>query len=275
MTVGNDSGLRPSDKGTGLQSCIYVGRVRHRRFQPIEHQFSYGLFMMYLDLGELPDLFRGRWLWSHRRAAAARFDRRDHLGDPDVPLEEAVRQLAQVRTGSRPQGPIRLLTHLRYFGYCFNPISLYFCFDASGKQVETIVAEVDNTPWGERHCYVLDEQENRGTRRNKLFEFPKQLHVSPFMDMAQRYRWRISAPEKALTVHIENWQGQQRLLDATLSLSRREATSLNLGRALAFYPFMTARVVSAIYWQAFRLWRKGAPFFAHPDESKRVWEAGK
>jgi hypothetical protein len=93
------------------------------------------------------------------------------------------------------------------------------------------------------------------------------------MGMAQRYRWRISAPEKALTVHIENWEGQQRLLDATLTLSRCEATGINLGRALTFYPFMTARVVSAIYWQAFRLWRKGAPFFPHPDESKRVLEA--
>ncbi len=271
-----DSTVRQRDrKGKGLQSCIYVGQVRHRRFEPIEHQFRYRMFMMYLDLEELPHLFKGRWLWSSRRAAPARFDRRDHLGDPQVPLDEAVRRLAQENTGRRPQGSIRLLTHLRYFGYCFNPISLYFCFDAQGRQVETIVAEVDNTPWGERHCYVLDESQNRGTQRNKLFEFPKEFHVSPFMGMGLGYRWRISAPQDALTVHIENLQGQKRLFDATLALRRREVTGFNLTGALTFYPFMTARVMAAIYWQAFRLWRKGAPFFPHPDKSKRVLEVWK
>ena len=132
-----------------MHSAIYHGSLRHRRFAPCEHTFSYPLFMTYLDLAELDTVFRGRWLWSTRRAALARFKRTDHLGDPALPLDQAVRDLAENRSGRRPSGPIRLLTHLRFFGHCFNPVSFYYCFDAAGEHVECVVAEINYTPWGD------------------------------------------------------------------------------------------------------------------------------
>ncbi len=145
-----------------MDSAIFAGQVRHRRIQPTGHEFVYRLFMMYLDLSELDTVFRHRWLWSTRRSALARFRRENHLGDATVPLDQAVRDLVEGETGSRPQGPVRLLTNLSYFGYCFNPVSFYYCFDAADQQLETIVAEVNNTPWGERFCYVLSEAMDQG-----------------------------------------------------------------------------------------------------------------
>ena len=164
-----------------MKSSIFCGRVRHRRIKPVPHGFSYRMFMMYLDLAELPQLFRGRWLWSVRRTALARFRRSDHLGDPAVPLDEEVRQLVFRETGQRPSGPIRLLTHLSYFGYVFNPVSFYYCFNEADTMLETIVAEVNNTPWGERHCYVLPQKLDQGVGSRKRYFPEKEMHVSPFM----------------------------------------------------------------------------------------------
>ena len=173
------------------ESCLYVGSVRHRRHTPRAHAFRYPLFLAYLDLAELDTVFRGRWLWSARRFALAWFRRRDHLGSPAMPLDQAVRDLVERHSGRRPQGPIRLLTHLRYFGYCFNPVSFYYCFDAQGEQVETVVAEVNNTPWGERHCYVLDGEPRLRYRTSKA------MHVSPFMPMDARLRMALHAARRA------------------------------------------------------------------------------
>ena len=145
----------PKENGQPAGSCIYEGLVHHRRREPIEHSFSYPLFMMFLDLEELPHLFQDRWLWGYESRTAAVFRRADHFGDPNVPLAQSVRELVIEKTGSAPDGPIRLLAHLRYFGVCFNPISVYFCYDRTAQYVEHIVAEVSNTPWLERHCYVL------------------------------------------------------------------------------------------------------------------------
>ena len=144
-----------------MHSAIYEGTVRHRRFAPVRNQFTYRLFMLYLDLAELSDVFRGRVLWSTDHFNLAWLRRSDHLGDPAVSLDEAVRELIAERTGTRPMGPIRLLTHLRYFGHCFNPVSLFYCYDPAGERVETVVAEVSNTPWHERHCYDLPDTINR------------------------------------------------------------------------------------------------------------------
>ncbi len=246
-----------------MNSCIYVGQVRHRRFAPREHVFEYGLFMMYLDLDELPRLFDRYWLWSARRFAPAWFRRQDHLGDPAVPLADAVRDLIAARTGRRPAGPIRLLTHLRYFGYCFNPVSFYYCYDAEGIQVETVVAEVRNTPWGETHCYVLDAGMNEGTGTRKRYRFNKEFHVSPFMEMDMAYDWRFVDPGAHLTVYMDSRKDQTRLFDATLRLTQREISSLALARVLLAHPFMTLKVIAAIHWQALRLWWKRTPFYAH------------
>lgn len=247
-----------------MNSRVGFGRVRHRRFRPVEHEFTYGVAMLYLDLDELPELFDDRRLWSARRPALAWFRREDHLGDPAVPLDVAVRDLVEARAGVRPDGPIRLLTHLRYAGWVMNPVSFYWCFDAAGAEVVAVVAEITNTPWGERHCYVLPAADAERRGRRMRFRFPKDFHVSPFMGMAQDYDWRFVVPGDRLAVHMETREGGRRMLDATLGLSLVPVTGRSLARVLVRYPLLTARVTAAIYWQAFRLWRKGAPFFPHP-----------
>jgi DUF1365 family protein len=247
--------MTPPSQGAGASSCLYVGWVRHRRYAPRAHAFRYPLFMVYLDLAELGDVFKGRWLWSAQRPAPARFAREDHLGDPRVPLDEAVRELVASKTGLRPSGPIRLLTHLRYFGYVFNPVSFYYCFDAGGERVETIVAEVNNTPWGERCCYVLD-----GLKA----ETRKAMHVSPFMPMDLRYAWRFTAPGTHLGVHMRLTRKDDTVFDATLALCQEPISN----RILLRFPLMTAKVIAAIHWEALKLWRKRVPFHTHPAKAQ-------
>ena len=238
--------------------------------RPAGHEFVYRLFMMYLDLDELDRVFEKRWLWSTRRRAPARFRREHHLGDPSMPLSDAVRELVHAQTGRRPEGPIRLLTHLSYFGYCFNPVSFYYCFDTSGTRVETIVAEVNNTPWGERHCYILDETMDRGTAGVRRYAPAKQMHVSPFMEMDIDYDWRFSEPREALAIHMENARNGQKIFDATLDLRRVEIGAGSLARMLASYPFMTLKVIVGIHWQALRLWLKKVPVHDHPAKRARI-----
>jgi len=253
-----------------MHSAIYEGRVRHRRMHPAGHAFEYRLFMLYLDLAELDRVFDRRWLWSVRRRAPARFRREDHFGDPSRPLDETVRNLVARELGRRPCGPIRLLTHLRYFGYCFNPVSFYYCFDADGNSLEAVVAEVNNTPWGERHCYVLDALAQRDAGGRFRFFPHKRLHVSPFMPMDIDYDWRLDTPAEALNVHIENHRAGRKLFDATLRLRRTEINTAALARILVQYPWMTLRVICAIHWQALRLWLKRVPFHDHPDKAMMV-----
>jgi len=247
-----------------MNSRIYQGWVRHRRMAPAEHAFRYRMFLLYLDLSELDRVFEGRWLWSARRPSLAWFDRRDHLGDPARSLDGEVRDLVQAQTGHRPGGSITLLTHLRYFGYCMNPVSFYYCWKADGESLEAIVAEVNNTPWGERHCYVLDARSREPSQRRLRFAFAKAFHVSPFMPMEQDYAWRFSLPGKALSVHMESFESRSKTFDASMHLCAVPITGRSLARVLLSYPFMTGRVILAIYWQALKLWRKGVPFHTHP-----------
>ena len=250
-----------------MNSCIYEGKIRHRRFTPVLNAFQYRLFMMYLDFDELSTLFRDRWLWSYEGVNVAYFRRRDHLGDPRVPFDRAVRDLIAERLGGRPEGPIRLLTHLRYFGICFNPVSFYYCYDRNGRNVEAIVAEVHNTPWLEEHCYVFGEAMNvHPSPAWKQYQFDKDFHVSPFMEMDIQYDWRFQVPDKMLHVHMNLTTGTSKRFDATLELKRTPITGRSLTRVLLTYPIMTGKVTAMIYWQAFRLKLKGAPVYTHPKK---------
>jgi len=185
-------------------SSLYTGHIRHRRFGPRRNDFRYRIFLTYLDLAELPTLFDRRWFWSARRPALAWFRRKDYLGDPALPLDTAVRDRVEAETGQRPTGPIRLLTHIRQFGYTFNPVSFYYVFDATGERLETVVAEITNTPWDERHAYVLRVTEAERVGAQVLrWQFDKRFHVSPFLPMDMRYDWRFSEPGDTLSVDIE------------------------------------------------------------------------
>ena len=241
-------------------SCVYEGTVRHRRHEPVKHELCHRIALMYLDLEEVPALFDGHLLWSARRPAVAWLRRTDFLGPHDVPLDAAVRDLVEERMGVRPDGPVRLLTHLRYLGHSFNPVSFYYCFSADGARVRWVVAEVTNTPWGERHAYVLEPGAN-GT--------PKAFHVSPFMGMDHEYRWRVLDPGAKLILHIDSLREGRRAFDATLTLRRLELSRAALRRVLVRYPAATLASTARIYGHALRLKLKGAPYFAHPEKAAR------
>ena len=202
-----------------MNSCIYEGQVRHRRFAPVTNAFQYRLFLMYLDLDELPTLFDRYWLWSNEKTNIATFRRRHHLGDPQIPLVTEVRSLVEQKTGQRPAGPIRMLTHLQYFGHCFNPVCFYYCYDADDQDVDTIVAEVHNTPWHETHPYVLDRTLNEHPDPEwRRFRFTKDFHVSPFMQMDIDYDWKFRVPGNALNVHMNNFRQGKKIFDAHCGL---------------------------------------------------------
>ena len=227
--------------------------------------FQYRLFFMFLDLDELPDLFDIHPLWSYEKSNIASFRRRDHFGDAAIPLDQAVRDLVEDKLGSRPNGPIRLLTHLRYFGHCFNPASFYYCYDSADTAVETIVVEIHNTPWGERHCYVLGaEQDEHPIKYWQRHQFAKSFHVSPFIDIDIHYDWRFRLPDDSIRVHMIDYEKGEKLFDASLTLQRRLINRQALTRALLRYPVMTGKVITLIYWQALRLLLKRTPVFTHP-----------
>lgn len=253
-----------------MNSCIYTGHIRHRRFVPKENSFRYPLFFMFIDLGELDIVSAGSPFWSIDSMNLAYLRRRDHFGDPHISIDQSVRDLVQQRTGKRPEGPVRMLCHFRYFGHCFNPVSLYFCYDLQGTSVETIVIEVHNTPWGEVFLYVLDESMNTAKGSQKHYEFDKRFHVSPFMDMDMHYEWNFQQPEDSLNIHMNSYHKAEKFFDATLTLRRQEISRSLVNRILIQYPFMTVKVITMIYWQALRLLLKRIPFYSHPQHSDKA-----
>lgn len=249
-----------------LASAIYVGNVRHRRREPA-HAFTFPLFMVYLDLAEIDTVFSLSRLWGRGRFCPARFKREDYLGPHDLPLDESVRLRVEQHLGRRPSGPIRMLTHLRYFGYIFNPVTFYYCFDQEDR-ITAIVAEITNTPWKERHAYVLDAT-NLPARAGRLmrWRFGKEFHVSPFLPLDLEYDWSFAPPADSLFVHMnvrDRRSGTPRAFDATLRLQRRDISPAALRAVLLRYPFMTAQVIFKIHFEALRLWLRRAPIFSHP-----------
>ena len=250
-----------------MKSCLYVGTIRHRRHAPRRNDFQYRIFLTLIDLAELPGLFDRFWLWSARHPALAWFRRADYHGPRSVPLDTAVRDLVERETGARPAGPIRLLTHLRYFGWATNPVSFYYVYDAEDRQVESVVAEITNTPWDERHAYVLRRADaERLGARTLRWQFDKAFHVSPFLPMDMRYDWRFTEPGESLSVHMENSRNGAVEFDATLVLRREPIGHASLARVLLTFPLVTAKVSGMIYWQALRLALKRTPFFTHPNK---------
>ncbi len=250
-----------------MNTCLYEGQVIHRRHSPIKHAFRYRIAFLYLDLEEIEIAFSGRWLWSAKSPTLGWFRRRDHLGDPLLSLADSVKQLLVQRGITEMIGSIRLLTHPRYFGFAMNPVSFYFCYAEASNELRAVVAEVNNTPWGEQHCYVMPIDANDATTGEGPRTI-KEFHVSPFLPMNMEYHWRISPPGDSLFVHLDDVERDERVLDVTMRLQRRPWTTANLQRMLWRFPLLTQQVFLGIYWQAFRLWWKGVPFYSHPNKHR-------
>jgi len=258
-----------ADKQQPLDSAIYEGVVTHHRLLPRTHFFSYRVAMVYLDLDELDAVFARHWAWSRERWNFASFRRADYHGKPDQSLADAVRQTIHAATGHWHAGPIRMLTNLRYFGYLINPITCYYCFD-SDETLQTIVAEVTNTPWRERQAYVLPFA---GKSAVDAVNFPKLMHVSPFMPMDMDYLFKAGIPGEKLGLYMENQREGERVFTASLRLQRRAMAKANMAKLLSRYPFMTMQVAIGIYWQALRLWWMQIPFVPHPRKKTAHAEA--
>ncbi len=220
--------------------------------------------MLYIDLDEIEETLDRPPFWSSKHPTLAWFRRKDFFNDDDRPLATVVRDHVRKETGIKLNGPVRLLANLRYFGFVMNPICCYYCFDESSDKLRAIVLEVNNTPWGERHHYILLCDEDRASQR---LDFKKEFHVSPFLPMDMKYICQTRAPGKNLTLHLENHQTGGKAFDATLIMKRDEITSANLNKLLYQYPFMTLKVFMAIYWQAMKLLIKKIPFYNHPQNS--------
>jgi len=238
-------------------SALYEGWVSHRRLGRVAHSFRYPVMMALLDLDELPEALDRHPAWSARRPALVRFRRADYLGEPAVPLADAARDLVSGRAGPRPEGPVRLLTTPRFLGVGFNPVSFYYLYGAGGGAPEAVIAEVTNTPWGDRHCYVLGGPALEGV-------FHKRLHVSPFMPMEQSYRLRLTAPGEHLAVSITAEQEGRTVFEAGLGLRRRELSRREMTRALVAHSPAGAATLARIYWNALKLRLKGADYHARP-----------
>ena len=252
---------------TRPEAAIYRGIVQHRRFAPKAHAFEYPVFMAFLDVDRIDELTRVSPFLSHNRWNWASFDDRDHLGDAHRPLRERLAEDAARQGLALPGGPICLLTYLRYLGYCFNPVSYFYLYGRDGE-LAMVMAEVNNT-FGESHPYWLGPSLETRTASGRHYDFDKAFHVSPFMPMDCRYRFAFTDPGEALVVQVKEWNRGELFFDATLRLSRQSWSAAALHRALVRHPWMTAKVIAAIHWQALRLWARGVPVFTHPKKLAR------
>ncbi|CAB4932235.1 unannotated protein [freshwater metagenome] len=242
------------------EPAIYRGLLEHRRLTPVEHAFALPVQMTLVDLDALPGAFDGLPLWSARRPAPVWLRRADYADGGSAPLAGVIRDLVRERTGATPEGPVRMLTNLRTLGYVFNPITVYLC-GVAGDAHEVVVLEVTNTPWGERHWYVLSGAQARAA------QFSKALHVSPFLEMAGDYRFALEGPDEHLRMTLELLRAGIPVFQARLTLRRRTLTPRLAVRSLLERPFMTYRVTAEIHRQAFALWRKRVPFVPHPGRT--------
>ncbi len=251
-----------------MKNAIYEGQVIHKRIGEKGYTFSYKLFMTFFNIAEIEKLLSGQWYSSYEKRNLVSYRREDYHGDPQKSLDTCVRDTVEEKLGKRPQGPIFILTHLRYFGLCFNPVSFYYCYDESGERLEFVMGEIENTPWGERYCYATEVEDP--SRKWVHCAFKKEFHVSPFFGMDMNYAWKFSPPGDELAFHMDCTKndGSPAFL-AHLALQAKDFNSHNIRNILMKFPWITLKVVLGIYYQAFRIWLRGTPFFSHPNEGSQ------
>ena len=252
---------------SNLKSGIYKGWVAHRRFSPKSHSFKYGMFLLAIDLDELPELTQiGPWFKSNK-FAPLNLRCSDYLGHKVELTKHDVWLKIQSLGAKVELSRVMFIGQLRCFGLYFSPINTYYCFDHN-DQLIYLLAEVSNTPWNERHYYLIPlKDENNKNIGNELIS-EKVFHVSPFMDLNMQYQWVIKKPTDKLKLHIQNINSTtgEKLFDASLMMKRMDFTNKNLRHCLASIPIMTLKTLWGIYWQALRLFIKGVPYIAHSQK---------
>lgn len=255
-----------------------IGWVRHRRFKPRPHNLKYPVFMWYLDLDEIDAVTQQSRLFSNRKFGWVRFQQDDYFGRGKQPIKQAViEKIAQ--SSHIPAARIHrvaMLTNLRMLNFIMNPVTFYYAFDENDDLL-AIMPEITNTPWNERHSYVLplaqsltQEKPAKPTQKNYRFQPQKQFHISPFHDMDMQYDWRLGNPvHKNVHFHLENWQNREKIFDATMALTPEPITAGSVRQTLIRFPWMTVKVASGIYWHALKLWLKGVPFYSHPSKRNK------
>jgi len=248
------------------ESCLYIGEIEHQRFSPVKNKFKYSVCYYYLDLEKLPQIFRYPFILSLNFPGILSFWRKDYYGDAAISIKEAVHQLIYKATGETFRGPIRLLTNISYLGYCFNPVSFYYCFEEDGTTLKYIVSEVTNTPWRERHQQVMKFQNDD----HAVFQFPKNFHVSPFMPMSIDYTWVFKKPAKEIYVLMQNRNtGENAIIfDSTLKLKMIPLTTRNIFRTFFVFPMNSLKTMLAIYFQALKLYLLKSPIYSHQTPRK-------
>jgi len=248
-----------------VKSALFVGEIEHRRLSPVKNEFTYSVCYYYLDLDEVEKLFRFPFIFSYNFPGVLSFWRKDYLSPKNVSLKTAVCDQIFGKTGKKFDGSVRVLSNISYFGYCFNPVSFYYCFDRE-ERLCYIVSQVTNTPWRERHVDVF---EIKGNKPKHLYHFPKEFHVSPFMPMNIDYTWIFNTPDEKLYVHMQNRHtgGSSVVFDSTLTLKRRELSFWSILLHSIRFPLVTFKTTLAIYFQAAILYFiKRIPFYTHPKK---------
>lgn len=244
-----------------IESAIYKGKVYHQRFKPTQHKFDYDIYLFWLKLesNELEALSSSLTHFSAHDKARVRFKREDYLGDASVSLKQAVlERMTELNEGIALKGDVFMLGQLRMWGLYFSPVNFYYLRNAEGKYTH-MLAEVSNTPWNERHHYLvnLDTQDDT----------PKAFHVSPFNPMDMTYKWSISQPSARLSLAMDCVRDDKEF-SAGINLTKFTLDNANLSAALKRIPSMTIKTVAGIYWHALKLLLKRTPLYTHPEKSQ-------